>query len=73
MEHWIFNYGAPETDLFDNVSHFASKSFRRVFQVMYIANTLTSTYHPETNGHTERYNRTILAMMRCYIRDHEKD
>ena len=33
----------------------------------------TSTYHPQTNGQVDRYNRTVLAMLRCYVGEHQDD
>lgn len=38
-----------------------------------IANAFTSTYYPQTNGQTERSNRTIIQMFRCYVADHQRD
>ena len=32
-----------------------------------------STYHPQTNGQVERYIRTILAMLRNYVNEHQDD
>ena len=33
----------------------------------------TTTYHPQTNGQLERFNRIILASIRHYIAEHPKD
>ena len=30
----------------------------------------TSASHPETNGQTERYNRTILSRLRKFVKEH---
>ena len=73
VEHWVFKYGPPKTLLSDNGSNFASKLFQRVCGYAGIANLYTSTYHPQTNGQVERYNRTILAMLRNYINEHQDD
>ena len=40
---------------------------------MQVANVFTTTYHPQCNGQVERYNRTILAMLRNYVNDHQDD
>ena len=32
---------------------------------------LSSTYHPETNGQTERVNQVIKDMLRMYVMDHQ--
>ena len=73
VEHWVFKYGPPKDLISDNGSQFASKLFRRVCQLLGIVNIFTSTYHPQTNGQVERYNRTILAMLRNYVSDHQDD
>lgn len=33
----------------------------------------TTTYHPQTNGQVENFNRTFLSALRKYIGDHPKD
>lgn len=72
-EEWVFKYGAPESVVTENGSQFTTELFFRVCQVMGIANAFTSTYHPHTNELTERYNRTILKMLRCYVGYHQGD
>ena len=72
-EAWVFKYGAPSTLLSDNGSQFASKLFQTVCQRLGIDNRFTSAYHPQTNGQVERYNRTVLAMLRNYVNEHHDD
>lgn len=34
-------------------------------------NAFASAYLPEANGQVERYNRTILYMLRCHFEEHK--
>ena len=72
-EAWVFKYGPPRTLLSDNGKQFASRFFLSVCQLLGVTNAFTSAYHPQTNGHVERYNRTILSMLRCYVEEHRDD
>ena len=69
VEHWVFKYGAPATLLSDNGSQFVAHFFRRVCNILQAHNIFTTTYHPQTNGQVERFNRTLAAMFRCYVED----
>ena len=73
VEHWVFKYGPPKTLLSNNGYNFASKMFQKNVYYIGVANMYTSTYHPKTNGQVERYNRTILAMLRNYVNKHQDD
>ena len=73
VEHWIFKYGPPATLLSDNGSQFVAMFFQRVCQLLGITNLFTTTYHPQTNGQTERFNRSLTAMLRCFVDDHPED
>ena len=73
VEHWIFKYGPRKTLISDNGKQFASKFFQAVCSLLGLSNIFTSPYHPQTNGQVERYNRTILAMLRNYVNEHQND
>ena len=71
VEAWLFKYGPPKTLISDNAKQFAAKFFQAVCSLLGISNMFTSTYHPQTNGQVERYNSTILAMLRFYVNEHQ--
>ena len=73
VEAWVFKYGPSKTLISDNGKQFAAKFFQAVCSLLRISNIFTSTYHPQTNGQVERYNRTILAMLRNYVNEHQND
>ena len=73
VEAWVFKYGPPKTLISDNGKRFASKFFQAVCSLPGISNIFTSTNHPQTNGQVERYNRTILAMLRNYVNEPQND
>ena len=73
VENWVFAYGPPEAVISDNGKQFAAKFLQAVCGLLGISNVFTSTYHPQTNGQVERYNRKILAMLRNYVNEHQSD
>jgi len=73
VENWVFRYGPPKILISDNGKQFASKFFQRVCSMLGVSNIFTCTYHPQTNGQVEWYNRTVLAMLRNYVNEHQDD
>ena len=73
VNEWVFNYGAPKELLSDNGGCFTAKFFQDVCRILNVHNLYTTTYHAQTNGQVERYNRTIKAAIRSYLGDHPKD
>lgn len=72
LEYWIFAYGAPQTVITDNGSQFTAQIFEFLCSHMGVRHALTTTYHPQTNGQAERFNRTLLASLRAFAGEHPK-
>ena len=70
---WVFSYGTPKILLTDNGSQFAASFFRDVCRLLGIQKVFTTEYHPQANGQAERFNRTILAALRDYVSDTQRD
>ena len=62
-EHWIFAYGPPSYLLSDKGGQFTAKFFQHVCNILGIRNLYTTTYHPQTKGQVERFNRTCSEKM----------
>jgi len=64
-------YGPLATVFSDNCPQFRSTFFQGVCSLLGISNQYSSTYHPQTNGQVERYNRTIVRQLRTCVEDHQ--
>ena len=73
VHHWVLVYGPPLLLLADNGKQSISKLFHEICRLLGVKNLFTTTYHPQTNGQVERFNRTIIAAIRHYVSDHPHD
>ena len=73
LKHWVFVYGPPVSVLSDNGKQFTARLFVDTCRFLGIKNVFTTTYHPQTNGQVERFNRTILSALRHYVAEHPRD
>ncbi|XP_052231020.1 uncharacterized protein LOC127844660 [Dreissena polymorpha] len=51
----------------DQGRNFDGKLFQAVCEALDIHKTRTTPYRPSANGQVERYNRTLMEAVRCYI------
>ncbi|KER25946.1 hypothetical protein T265_06697 [Opisthorchis viverrini] len=59
MHHIVANHGVPKIVLTDRRPCFESEEFRNCLQKLGIRRLRGASHHPQTNGLTERTNRTI--------------
>ena len=60
---FVCRYGAPLQILTDQGAQFQSQLFAEMCQLLNIDKTRTSSYHPQTDGLVERFNRTLTSML----------
>jgi hypothetical protein len=66
--------GSPENFVSDRDSRFTSEFFTAICRYFDIKQALLSTaYHPQTDGQTERKNRTLEEMLRHYVAPSQDD
>jgi len=73
IETWVAAYGIPDSVLTGNGPQSASVYYQGILGLLGIAWNYTTPYHPQTNGQVERYNRTLVRQLRCYISEHQKE
>uniref|UniRef100_A0A3Q2Q0I0 Integrase catalytic domain-containing protein n=1 Tax=Fundulus heteroclitus TaxID=8078 RepID=A0A3Q2Q0I0_FUNHE len=57
----------------DQGRNIESSLFRNVCRLLQITKTRSTPYHPSSNGQVERFNRTLLQMLRCYVDRNQKN
>ena len=67
--HYFTHFGIPQALLTDQGTNFESSLVQNLCKYFGVKKLRTSPYHPETDGQTERLNRTILEMLRHYSED----
>lgn len=68
----MWAYGPPAFLLSGNGTQFTSKLFQLMCSTIGVKNLFTATYHPQTNGQVERFNRTLLARIRAFCAEQPK-
>ncbi len=61
------HHALPSEIISDRDSIFMSKFWTALFQRVGVHLKPSSSYHPETDGQTERMNRKLEEMLRCYV------
>ena len=65
--------GVPKDILTDQGSNFTLQLLKEVYRLLSIKPIRTSPYHPQTDGHVERFNQTVKVMLRTTATDEGKD
>lgn len=63
LNHFIYKYGIPARLLSDQKPNFESEVTEELCEVLNIEHVRTTVYHPQCNGVSESFNRSLLAML----------
>lgn len=69
----ILHHGAPRQLLTDRGRAFLSRVIDDLLRSSSTQHKLTTSYHPQTNGLTERLNRTLTDMLSMYVSSDHRD
>ncbi|OWZ08184.1 Retrotransposon Polyprotein [Phytophthora megakarya] len=69
----ICRHGVPEQLLSDRGTNFTSELARSLYQTLGIKKLFGVAYHPQTQGLVERFNGTLLGMLRLFVHETQTD
>ena len=72
LKHVYAPYGLPQIIISDRGTQFAAQTFQNLCQTLGIKSTMSTAYHPQTDGQAERTNQEIETYFRiyCYNQPH---
>ena len=73
LDEFISRYGCPESIHSDQGRSFESEIFQQLCSLLEIKKSRTSARNPKGNGQCERIHRTILQMIRVYLKDDQNN
>ncbi|CAI5669654.1 unnamed protein product [Oreochromis niloticus] len=62
-------FGLPKTVQTDQGTNFLSRAFKQTLISLGISHSVSSAYHPESQGTLERWHQTLKAMLKKYCHD----
>ena len=60
-------HGLPESIVSDRDTRFTSDFFRQLCELLGIKQCMSTAFHPQSDGQTERMNRTLEEMLRAFV------
>jgi transposase InsO family protein len=70
LDNLYKQFGLPDKMLSDQRPKFAAKAFCGLLKLLALKSNLTTAYHPQTDGATERVNQEIEAYLSIYCSAH---
>ena len=65
-DHILKHHGIPRQIISDRGTQFASQAFKEFCRLLGIRATMSTAYHPQTDGQTERVNQSLEQYLRIF-------
>ena len=73
FQHVVRHHGLPSSIVSDRDSKFTSKFWECLWARLGTKLNMSTSFHPETDGQTERANRTLEDMLRAFVNYHQNN
>src|SRR5271154_1109525 len=73
LENLYKRFGLPNEIISDRGPQFAAKGFRELLKLLGVTSKLSTAYHPQTDGATERVNQEIEVYLSIYCSRYPTD
>lgn len=67
FNEWVCKYGMPEKIISDRDTRFTSLFWKSFMSMLQCKIAMSTAYHPQTDGLTERFHRSIEQVLRSYV------
>ncbi|KAI2649275.1 Transposon Tf2-6 polyprotein [Labeo rohita] len=72
LEHVVRLHGFPKDIVSDRGPQFMAKFWQAFCRLVGTTSSLSSGFHPQTNGQTERANQQLERFLRCFASEHQR-
>ncbi|MBW0501713.1 hypothetical protein O181_041428 [Austropuccinia psidii MF-1] len=73
INHFFFKHGLPSSIISDRGSLFLSSFWTQLCQQIKVSRDLSTYFHPETGGQTEKVNQILEQYLQMYVSYHQDD
>ncbi|KAG6612702.1 Retrovirus-related Pol Polyprotein [Phytophthora cinnamomi] len=73
IDEVLSRHGVPERLLSDRGSNFISELAKSFYETLGIKKRFGGAYHPQTQGLVERFNGTLIGMLRMFVSEAQSD
>ena len=73
VSEYVCRFGVPRQIHSDQGTNFESNVMAEICKLLDIEKTRTTALHPQSDGQVERFNRTLIEMLRGKLQEDQKD